>query len=140
MNGYVKSFLHRGLIFGGFGPIVIGIIYFILSHTLTDFSISGSEVFLAILSTYLLAFVHAGASIFNQMDEMPLALSTLLHFGTLYIAYTVCYLLNAWIPFELTVFLIYTSIFVIGYFAVWIAVYASVRAASRRFNARLNEK
>ena len=26
----VKEFLHRGLIFGGLGPIVIGIVYFIL--------------------------------------------------------------------------------------------------------------
>jgi hypothetical protein len=31
MNRYVKSFLHRGLIFGGFGPIICGIIFFIIS-------------------------------------------------------------------------------------------------------------
>ncbi len=140
MNGYVRKFLHRGLVFGGFGPIVVGVVYWVLSHELKDFSLSGSEVFLGILSTYLLAFVHAGASVFNQMDEIPLALSSLMHFGTLYVAYTLCYLLNAWIPFELTVFLIYTLIFVVGYFAVWISVYASVRAASRRFNTCLREK
>ena len=30
MNCYVKEFLKRGLMFGGFGPIVAGIVYLIL--------------------------------------------------------------------------------------------------------------
>ena len=30
MNKYVRSFLHRGLMFGGFGPIIIGIVYLVL--------------------------------------------------------------------------------------------------------------
>ena len=59
MNKYVKSFLHRGLIFAGFGPIIMGIIYLILSYTVKDFSLDGKDAFMAILSTYLLAFVHA---------------------------------------------------------------------------------
>ena len=140
MNRYVRSFLHRGMLFGGFGPIVIGAIYLILSYTLADFSLSGNEVFLAILSTYLLAFIHAGASIFNQMERIPTALSTLIHLGVLYVAYTVCYLLNAWIPFQTTVLLIYTFAFVICYFIIWMVVFISVRATSRRFNAHLNVK
>ena len=39
MNKYLKIFLHRGLIFGGFGPIVVGIVYFILGQTLEGFSL-----------------------------------------------------------------------------------------------------
>ena len=34
MTKYVKQFLHRGLVFGGFGPIVAGIIYAILQSTI----------------------------------------------------------------------------------------------------------
>ena len=30
MNKYLKEFFHRGLIFGGFGPIILGIVFAIL--------------------------------------------------------------------------------------------------------------
>ena len=32
MNKYVREFLHRGLMFGGFGPIVFGIIILCISY------------------------------------------------------------------------------------------------------------
>ena len=47
-NSYVKSFLHRGLIFGGFGPIVTGIISLALSLVLDDISVSGKDMFVII--------------------------------------------------------------------------------------------
>lgn len=68
MNSYAKEFLHRGLVFGGFGPIVVGIVYAILQGTVTAFTLSGAEVCLAIISTYLLAFMQAGATVFNQIE------------------------------------------------------------------------
>ena len=137
MNIYVKSFFQRGLVFAGFGPMILGLIYWILSMTLTDFSLSGREVFIGILSTYLLAFVHAGISVVNQIERMPIAKSALLHFGTLYVAYTVCYLLNSWIPFDWKIFLIYTGIFVGVYLVVWITVLLSVRATGKALNQKL---
>ena len=54
MNKYVKSFLHRGLMFGGFGPIIVGIVYYILSLTIDSFSISGGQLLLVISSSYVL--------------------------------------------------------------------------------------
>ncbi len=137
MNKYVKEFLHRGMAFGGFGPIIVGIIYLILSYTLDGFSLSGLEVFTAIVSTYLLAFIQAGASVFNQIEDWPLAKSLLCHFATLYVAYVGCYLLNAWIPFDVTVLLIFTAIFVVAYFVIWITVYLAVRATSKKMNQKL---
>ena len=77
MNKYVKEYMHRGLIFGGFGPIILGIIYFILSKTVDGFMLSGLEVMTGIISTYLLAFVHAGASIFNQIEHWGISKSLL---------------------------------------------------------------
>ena len=41
MNPYVKRFLHRGLVFGGFGPLVMGIVYWCLSLTLGNIALSG---------------------------------------------------------------------------------------------------
>lgn len=137
MNKYFKSFLHRGLIFAGFGPIIVGIIYLVLSKTLDNFSLGGEEVCVAIASTYLLTFVHAGASVFNQIEEWPIAKSLLVHFGTLYLAYVLCYLVNSWIPFEWSVVGIFTAIFVVGYFLVWSIVFISIKATEKRLNVRL---
>lgn len=138
MNTYLKSFLHRGLIFGGFGPIIVGIVYCILSYTLPDFSLTGAEVLLAVVSTYLLAFLQAGASIFNQIEHWSLPKSLLCHFSVLYLAYTGCYLLNTWIPFERMVLLIFTLIFAVTYFIIWITVYLCIKATSKKFNAKLH--
>ena len=137
MNKYLKDFLLRGLMFGGFGPIILGIIYFILSKTLNDFSLSGAEVLLAIVSTYLLAFVQAGVSVFNQIEHWPLAKSMLCHFATLYFAYSICYIVNTWIPFEWGVIAIFTAIFVAVYLVVWTVVYFSVKATSKKLNTEL---
>ena len=137
MNKYVKDFFHRGLIFGGFGPIILGIIYFILSKIIDNFTISGDEALLAIVSIYLLAFVHAGASVFNQIEHWGIGKSLLCHLSTLYVAYSLCYVINTWIPFEPKVLLIFTAIFMAIYFVVWGIVYFSIKATSKKINAKL---
>jgi len=137
MNKYVKEFFHRGLMFSGFGPIVLGIIYAILSHTTEGFSLTGGQVLLAIVSTYLIAFIQAGATVFNQIEHWVLPKSLLCHFGLIYLAYVICYLVNTWIPFDINVILIFTAIFVVAYFIVWIIVYLSIKAVSKRINKQL---
>lgn len=137
MNKYVKEFLHRGLMFGGFGPVILGIIYWILSVRIADFEISGFDIFLGIASTYLLAFVQAGVSVFNQIEHWSLPKSTLLHFLTLFVAYSLCYIGNTWIPFDPKVIAVFFAIFVAVYFVVWITVYISVKATSKKFNAKI---
>ena len=137
MNPYAKEFFKRGLIFGGGGPLVLGIVYLILSHTLEDFSLKGSDVFIAILSTYLLAFVHAGCSVFNQIEHWPMAKSLLFHFLSLYLAYTGCYLINAWIPFAPMMLLIFTGVFIVTYFIVWFSVFLAIKSAEKKLNKNL---
>ncbi len=137
MNKYVKEFFHRGLIFGGFGPIIFGIIIFIVSKTTDNLVLSGGEVLVGIVSTYLLAFVHAGASVFNQIEHWSIGKSLLCHLSTLYVAYSLCYVINTWIPFEPKVLLIFTLIFMVVYFVVWGIVYFTIKATSKNFNAKL---
>lgn len=137
MNKYVKEFFRRGLIFGGFGPIIFGIIIFIVSKTTDNFIFEAGEVLIGIVSTYLLAFVHAGASVFNQIEHWSTGKSLLCHLSTLYVAYSLCYVANTWIPFEPTVLLIFTLIFMVVYFVVWGIVYFSIKATSKSFNAKL---
>ena len=140
MNKYVKEFFHRGLIFGGFGPIVVGIVFVILQYTVEDFSLSGMQVLLAVVSTYLLAFIQAGVTVFNQIEHWSTVKSLLCHFGSLYAAYSVCYVANSWIPFDPMVLVIFTAIFAVSFFVIWTVVYLSVRAATKKFNKTLQLK
>ena len=137
MNKYLKQFLLRGLIFGGFGPIILAIICFIHAKIDSEAVFTGAEILANTISVYLLAFVHAGASVFNQIDKWGLNKSTTIHFATLYIAYSLCYLLNTWIPFDVKIFGIFTAIFITIYFAVWITVYLCVKSCSKKLNAKI---
>ena len=137
MNRYLKEFLHRGLMFAGFGPIILGIIFFVLEKTLDDFSVNGEQILLGIVSTYLLAFVQAGVSVFNQIEHWPLPKSLFCHFGMLYVVYVFFYIVNSWIPFEWGVIGIFTAIFVVVYFAIWFTVYFIVKATGKKLNATL---
>ncbi len=139
MKKYVKEFFVRGLIFGGFGPIIFAIIYYFISVFNKDVLFAGKEILLGVVSVYLLAFVHAGASVFNQIEEWGLNKSIGVHFATLYVAYSFCYLINSWIPFDLKVFGIFTGIFVAIYAIVWLIVSFCVRKTSRKLNESLGQ-
>ena len=137
MNIYLKSFIHRGLIFGGFGPIILSIIYAITSKISDGLTLNGTEASLAIISTYLLAFVHAGASVFNQIEHWSVPKSILFHMSTLYFAYIFCYLVNTWIPFSLQFILIFTGIFVAIYIVVWVTVVTCIKITQKKLNRKL---
>ena len=125
------------MMFGGFGPIILGIIYFILSKTINEFSLDGSEVLLGIVSTYLLAFVQAGVSVFNQIEHWSVPKSLFCHFGSLYAVYVFFYVVNSWIPFEWGVIGIFTAIFVVTYFIIWLTVYFVVKSTKKKLNSVL---
>ena len=133
MNKYVKEFLHRGLMFGGFGPIIASFVIFVLSCTKSDFSLAGKEMFLAVVSTYVLAFVHAGTSVFHQIEHWSVMKALLCQLCTLYSAYVICYLMNSWLPFDITVIAIFTCIFVAVYLVIWGIVYLCVKNASEKW-------
>ena len=135
MNRYLKAFLHRGLIFGGFGPIVMAIVYLVLHLTIDGFSVSGNEVFIAVVSTYVIAFLHAGASVFNQIEGWPLSKSLFCHLAILYLAYSLCYIVNSWIAFEPIALLIFTAVFAVIYFVIWITVFLIVKATEKKLNS-----
>ena len=133
----LKAFLFRGLLFGGSGPMIAGIIYLILDLTLEEFSLSGTDVFTAILSTYLLAFVHAGASVFYQIESWSLGRSVLYHFTLLYASYALCYVVNDWLPFDPLSLGIFTAVFAAVYLAIWLAVVISIKATSKKLNKKI---
>ena len=134
---HVKDFFLRGLVFGGFGPIITGIIYLILSFSIDNFSISGVDAFTAIISTYMLTFIHAGASVFNQIESWSVPKSLLVHFSLLYLTYTLCYIVNSWILFQPLALVIFTAIFVLSYFAVWLTVTLIIKSTAKKLNSKL---
>ena len=139
MKHVLKTFCHRGLLFGGFGPIILGIIYVVLERTVDGFTLTAPQLLIGIVSVYLLAFVQAGASVFNQIEHWGLSQSVLCHFSSLYVAYVLCYLINRWIPFDWRVILIFTAVFAAVYLIVWLTVYLTVRQVSRHLNEKIKE-
>ena len=140
MKKYIREFMFRGLIFGGFGPIVLAIIYFIISIFDSTITFTGREILLGTISVYLLAFVHAGVSVFNQIEEWGINKATGVHFAVLYVAYSFCYLVNTWIPFDAKVFLIFTGIFILVYAVVWTIVFLCVRKSGKQINNLLSKQ
>ncbi|MBO5009715.1 MAG: DUF3021 family protein [Clostridia bacterium] len=133
MREYIIKFLHRGLVFGGFGPIVVGIVYLCISEA-TGLNFSGKEMLFAILSGYFIAFIHAGASVFNEIETWSPAKSLFLHLFTLYITYIFFYLVNSWLPFEPKIVLLFTILFILIYLIIWLIVFISVRTAAARLD------
>ncbi len=51
----------------------MGIVLWIIQLAGVEDRLSGEEVLLGVISTYVLAFVQAGASVFNQIESWPIA-------------------------------------------------------------------
>ena len=135
MNKYVKEFLHRGLMFSGLGCIIAAIIISSEPSLVHD----GKTVLTAIVSTYFLAFIHAGTSVFHMVEGWSAVKSAFFQLLTLYVSYLACYLANSWLNFSMAVVGIFTAVFVAGYLLVWTIVYISVRETSKKMNAQLNK-
>ena len=136
MKKQLVEFLKRGLIFGGFGPIIVSIIYFIISFSETV-TLNAGEILVAVISSYLLTFIQAGATIFNQIENWSTSKSFLVYFSILYIAYLSCYLVNTWIPFEWLFVLFFTISFAVVYLIVWFTVYFIAKNITKKLNEKL---
>ena len=138
MNIYVKEFIKRGLMFSGLGPVTAALIIFIISQLEEIPALSGMQALIMVVSTYILAFVQAGATVFNQIEHWSLPKSLACHFASLYAVYVLCYLVNTWIPFNANVILIFTVIFAVSFFIIWTIVFLSVRHLSKKLNKNLH--
>ena len=124
--------------FAGFGPIVFGIIVLCISYFDEVAEHSALPIFGGIVTTYILAFVQAGATVFNQIEHWSVPKSLFCHFGLLYVVYSLAYVANSWIPFKAEVLGVFTVIFVVGFFLIWGIVYLAVRSTGKKFNKKLN--
>lgn len=137
MKKYVKEFMKRGLMFGGFGPIVAGIVFMILGFCNVEINLEGWQIFLAIASTYVLAFVQAGASVFEQVEEWSTFKSALIHMLTIYVIYVGTYLANSWIPFDWLVIVIFSGAIILTFLLIWFICYFVTKKFQNQLNANL---
>ena len=132
-----KDFLHRGLLAAAGGPVILAIIYGVLGATGTVSSLSPSEVCTGILSITLTAFIAAGITAVYQMEQLPLPSAIAIHAVVLYLDYLIMYLLNRWIPRDLTALGIFTAIFFGGFALVWLIIYQFVKRDTERVNRKM---
>ena len=137
MKKLTKEFLFRGLMCGGFGPLVYAIIMFILYFCKVNTNVDGLILFKGVISTYLMAFVIAGASILWQIDKLGLAIAIPTHGGLLYICYFLTYINNGWLESNLKVIGVFTLVFVLGYMLVWLIIYLVEKNLAKRLNKSL---
>lgn len=137
MKKIIKSFVLRGLIFSGFGPLIVSIVYAIIGVCTKENLITTNQYLLSTLSSYLLAFIVAGCSILYQNEKLSLLKSSLIHSIALYITYLSCYLINSWIKANWLDVFIFTSIFVVGYFIIWISIYTSIKITVKKLNEKI---
>ncbi len=137
MKKYVLEFLKRGALFGGLGPIIAGFVYMIIGFAGTELKLEGYQIFVAILTSYFLAFVQAGASVFEQIEEFSCFKSLLIHMLVVYFAYLFTYLVNSWIEFRWEVILIFSAIVIVGFLLVWLLTYFLTRRLKNQLNQKL---
>lgn len=140
MNKQVKEFFRRGMAASGLGPIVLAVLYLILRHNGEVETLPVDDVCVGIFSLSALAFVAGGMNVVYQIEKLPLMVAILIHGGVLYISYLGTYLLNDWLEWSKVSVLVFTGIFVAGYFLIWAVIYSIIRKRTARLNEQLKER
>ncbi len=140
MKKLVLEFLRRGLIACGFGPIVLAIVYLVLHNLALVDTLTVNQVCIGVFSLTALAFIAGGMNVIYQIERMPLMFAILIHGVVLYISYLATYLLNDWLEWGATPILVFTAIFVVGYFVIWAIIYSIIKRKTAKLNEILTKK
>ena len=118
------------------GPVILAFVYLVLEKCGVVTTLTVSQVVLAIISMTIMAFIAAGISFVYQVEQLPLAIATIIQMSVLYFDYLLFYRLNGWVPNEGLI--TFTVIFVAGFVVVWLIVYfCAVRPSVRKLNEKL---
>lgn len=140
MRKTALEFVRRGLVAGGFGPVILAVLYIILEHSGEIVSLTASQVCIGIFSLYALAFIAGGMNVVYQIERLPLMAAISIHGGVLYIGYLITYLVNGWLELGKAPIMVFTAIFIAGYLAIWAVIYHITRRNTRRLNEMLKQK
>lgn len=140
MKKFLLEFLRRGVVACGLGPLILVVIYLILNAGVGLETLGVKEVCIGIISLSLLAFVAGGMNAIYQGERLPLMIAILIHGCVLYVSYLLTYLVNDWLEWGLIPVLVFTGIFIVGYFLIWGIIYFGMKKKTETLNRMLNEK
>ena len=140
MKKHILEFLRRGVVACGFGPMVLAVFYLIMQRQGIIENLTVNEVCLGIFSLSVLAFIAGGMNFVYQIERLPLMIAILIHGGVLYISYLATYLLNDWLELGVVPILVFSGIFLLGYFAIWAVIYSIIKKRTDRLNEILKKK
>lgn len=140
MKNAVTEFFRRGLAACGFGPTILAVLYLILQSQGIVHTLHVNEVCIGIFSLSVLAFIAGGMNVVYQIERLPLMAAILIHGCVLYISYLATYLLNNWLEWGAAPILVFTGIFVLGYFIIWAVIYCIIKRNTDKINAQLQKR
>ena len=140
MKNNVKDFIFRGFFAGGFGPLVLAVLYLILQKNNLVQTLTVKEMSKGIFSLYILAFIAGGMNVIYQIERLPLMTAILIHGGVLYVSYLWTYLFNGWLEWGMMPILVFSGIFVLGYVIVWVIIYSVNKKRTDKLNQMLDKK
>ena len=140
MKKFFLDFIRRGLTACGFGPLVLAVLYWILWKQGIVEVLTVEQVCLGIVSITALAFMAGGLNAIHQVERIPLMVAILIHGGVLYIGYLLTYLVNDWLEWGPAPVMVFTGIFVVGYFAIWAVIYAVIKRNTAKINEVLKKR
>ena len=140
MIKHIFDFIRRGLVAWGLGPIILAVLYLILRQQGVLETLSVSQVCIGILSLSALAFIAGGMNALYQIEQLPLMMAILIHGGVLYLSYLARYLVNGWLDWGIAPILVFTGIFVVGYFVIWAIIYWIIKKNTDQINEMMEKK
>ena len=140
MKRHMLEFFRRGLAAWGLGPVVLAVLYLILQQQGVVEMLTVREVCLGIFSLSALAFIAGGMNVIYQIEQLPLMVAIFIHGGVLYFSYLATYLVNGWLSRGVAPILVFTGIFVVGYFVIWAVIYAVNKRRTEGLNELLKTK
>ena len=140
MKRNVLEFVRRGLTAAGFGPLILVVVYLVLQDQAGVETLTVRQVCLGICSLTALAFIAGGMNLVYQIERLPLMAAISIHGGVLYVSYLATYLLNDWLEWGPVPILVFSGIFLLGYVAVWVVIYATTKRKTARLNEIFREK
>ena len=140
MKKFLLDFLRRGLAACGLGPVVLAFLYLILQHQAAVEILTVNQVCVGIFSLTALAFIAGGMNAIYQIEQLPLMMAILIHGGILYISYLGTYLLNGWLVWGVAPVLVFTGIFILGYFVIWAIIYTIIKKRTASLNEKLKQR
>lgn len=140
MKRIILDFFRRGMMSGGFGPLVLAVLYLILQGQGVLETLTVRQASLGIFSLWALAFVAGGMNVVYRIERLPLMAAISIHGGILYVSYLATYLVNGWLEWGTAPILVFTGIFVLGYLTIWAVIYSIIKRNTDRVNQMLRQK